>query len=309
MFKLLSKEANIFSIPLFLLLLVAIVISVNIFNFNTLSIISAIITFIGIALGYFLFNSINLTYNENLPYFIYTFLVFGLYPGHLDIGIATTLLTNSFILLILTNSDSKLKGDIYVLVGSILAIGLVFLPTTYPLAIFVIIHIFINSDRIGLNLVRLFLGAIIVVLSYFSIAYFSNFTTWDPAYLPLIEDRFSTDYYPIYYLSPILILFIWGIIKHYTKLNLISPTDKYKYNFLFVFVLSQLVIIFLYMGTVSEYLLLLVFPMSIVLTRMLKYLPKYWMQELSLWLIIFSVVIYKAAEYFDLNILNLNLNF
>ena len=118
MFRLLSKESNIFSIPVYLGFLSLIVILFNIFNFNSLSLISAIITFAGIALGYFLFIKIDLTYQTHLPLFFYTFFIFGLYPGYLDIGIAVSLLTNSFILLLLTNQDETEKNSSYLLVNS-----------------------------------------------------------------------------------------------------------------------------------------------------------------------------------------------
>lgn len=304
MFKLLSKESNIFSIPIFLVLLVVIVILFNIFNFNTLSIISAIITFLGISLGYFLFNAIDLNHNENLPYFVYTFLVIGLYPGHLDIGIATALLTNSFVLLILSNDNNKLKGDIYVLVGSILSIGFLFLPTTYPLIIFVFIHILTTSDRIGLNLTRLVLGMILPLIMYFSVMYFFDYRSWDLNYLPLVEPKFMTDFYPIFYLLPIVFLLIIGIMKHFSRLSKETPTERYKYSFVLFFTLIQILIIFLYMGDFREYLLLLAFPVSILLSRMLKLLPKYWMQECGLWLIFISVLTYKLADYINLNFLN-----
>ncbi|MGE4512354.1 MAG: DUF6427 family protein [Chryseobacterium sp.] len=37
-----------------------------------------------------------------------------------------------------------------------------------------------------------------------------------------------------------------------------------------------------------------------MLSRMLRFLPKYWMQEISLWIIIFSLIGFKAGTYFDL---------
>jgi hypothetical protein len=86
MFKLLSKESNIFSIPVYIGFLLLIVIIFNILNFNTYEAIIAGITFLGIALGYFCFHSIALNYQTHLPYFYIHFLFFGLYPGNLDIG-------------------------------------------------------------------------------------------------------------------------------------------------------------------------------------------------------------------------------
>jgi hypothetical protein len=116
--------------------LLVITIAFNILNFNTIEAISETITFIGIALGYFLFNKINLNQQIHLPLFLYTFFVFALYHGNLDIGISVTLLSNSFLLLILTNTDDKVKKSSYVIIGSLLALNYFFLPTTWPMLAF-----------------------------------------------------------------------------------------------------------------------------------------------------------------------------
>ena len=75
MFKLLSKESNIFSIPVYIGFLLLIVITFNLLNFNTYEAIIAGITFLGIALGYFCFHSIALNYQTHLPLFLYTFFI------------------------------------------------------------------------------------------------------------------------------------------------------------------------------------------------------------------------------------------
>ena len=74
MFRLLSKESNIFSIPVYIFFLFLLIISFNILDFKTLGVFSSIITFCGFALGYFLFNAIGLNYNTHLPLFLYTFI-------------------------------------------------------------------------------------------------------------------------------------------------------------------------------------------------------------------------------------------
>ena len=47
-----------------------------------------------------------------------------------------------------------------------------------------------------------------------------------------------------------------------------------------------------------EYLLLLVLPNVIIIARGLRFLRKYWMKELGFWVIIFSLLAYKAATFF-----------
>ena len=300
MFKLLSKESNIFSIPVYIGFLLLVVIIFNILNFNTYEAIVAGITFLGIALGYFCFHSIALNYQTHLPLFLYTIFIFGLYPGNLDIGIAVSLLTNSFLILLLTSADEDVRKKSYVLVGAIIALNFIFLPTTWPLALFVIIHVIATSAKIGLNLFRFLLGIILIIFSYFSVMYFVQFTSWDIDYFPFGKMKPVTDYTELIPLIPVVIMLIYAVYDHFKNYNKKSPISRYKYTFLLVFSAAQLITIILYMNKSYEYLLLLAFPSSIILSRMMRFLPKYWMQETCLWLIIISLFAFKASTVFDL---------
>ncbi|MBK1897823.1 DUF6427 family protein [Chryseobacterium paridis] len=300
MFKLLSKESNIFSIPVYIGFLLLIVIIFNILNFNTYEAIVAGITFLGIALGYFCFHSIALNYQTHLPLFLYSFFVFGLYPGNLDIGIAVSLLTNSFLLLLLTSANEDTRKKSYVLVGAIVALNFIFLPTTWPMAVFVVVHVIATSERISLNIFRFLLGIVLIVFAYFSVMFFLDFTTWNLDYFPFGKMKLITDYTGIIPLIPIALMLIYAVYDHFKNYNKKSPISRYKYTFLLVFSLAQLVTIILYMNKSYEYLLLLAFPSSIILSRMMRFLPKYWMQEVGLWLIIISLVTFKIGTYFNL---------
>ena len=300
MFKLLSKESNIFSIPVYIGCLLLVVVIFNILNFNTYEAIIAGITFLGIALGYFCFHSVALNYQTHLPLFLYTFFIFGLYPGNLDIGIAVSLLTNSFLILLLTSADEDIRKKSYVLVGAIVALNFIFLPTTWPMAVFVIIHVIATSAKVGLNLFRFLLGIILIAFSYFSVMYFVQFTSWNIDYFPFGKMRPVTNYTELFPLIPVALMLIYAVYDHFQNYNKKSPISRYKYTFLLVFSLAQLVTIILYMNKSYEYLLLLAFPSSIILSRMMRFLPKYWMQEAGLWLIILSLLTFKAGTYFDL---------
>lgn len=300
MFKLLSKESNIFSIPVYIGFLLLIVITFNLLNFNTYEGIIAGITFLGIALGYFCFHSIALNYQTHLPLFLYTFFVFGLYPGHLDIGIAVALLTNSFLLLLLTSTNEDIRKKSYVLVGSIVALNFIFLPTTWPMAVFVIIHVIATSERISLNIFRFLLGIILIVFSYFSVMFFIDFKSWNMDYFPFGKMKPMTDYTELLPLILVIGMLIYAVYDHFRNYNKKSPISRYKYTFLLVFSMAQLITIILYMNKNYEYLLLLAFPSTIIISRMLRFLPKYWMQEVGLWLLIFSLIGFKAGTYFNL---------
>lgn len=300
MFRLLSKESNIFSIPVYIGFLLLVVIVLNTLNFNTYEAIVAIITFLGISLAYFGFNAIALNYQTHLPLFLYTFFIFGLYPGILDIGIAVALLTNSFILLLLTSTDEDLRKKSYVLVGAILALNFIFLPTTWPMIFFVLIHLIVTSEKIGLNIFRFILGISLIAFSYFSVMFFVHFDNWNTDYFPFGKVKFITNYTELLTLIPIFLMLIYAIYDHFRHYNRKSPISRYKYTFLLVFSFAQLVSIIMYMNMNYDYLLLLAFPVTIILSRMLKFLPKYWMKELGLWLIIISLISFKAGSHFNL---------
>ncbi|PTT26822.1 DUF6427 family protein [Chryseobacterium sp. 'Rf worker isolate 10'] len=300
MFKLLSKESNIFSIPVYIGFLLLVVVIFNILNFNTYEAIVAGITFLGIALGYFCFHSIALNYQTHLPLFLYTFFIFGLYPGNLDIGIAVSLLTNSFLILLLTSADEDTRKKSYVLVGAIVALNFIFLPTTWPMAVFVIIHVIATSAKITLNIFRFLLGTVLITFSYFSVMYFVQFTSWNIDYFPFGKMKPVTDYTELLPLIPVVLMLIYAVYDHFKNYNKKSPISRYKYTFLLVFSVAQLISIILYMNKSYEYLLLLAFPSSIILSRMMRFLPKYWMREAGVWLIIISLLTFKAGTVFDL---------
>ena len=298
MFRFLSKESNIFSIPVYIGFLLLMIIAFNALNFSSFGALTAVITFAGIALGYFCFNAIGLTYQTHLPLFLYTFFVFAFLPGNMDIGLAVTLLTNSFLILILTSNDDELRKKSYVLVGAILALNFIFLPVTWPMILFVIMHIIGTSDRIGLHIFRLFFGALLIILTYFAVMYMIDFRSWNDSYFPFNGLKLNTEFTQLLYLLPVILLLIYAVFDHFRHFNKKSPTSKYKYSFLLIFFVAQLITILLYMGNRYEYLLLLTLPASIILSRLLRFMEKPLLQEAGLWVIIACLVTFKLTDYF-----------
>lgn len=298
MFKFLSKESNIFSIPVYIGFLLLIIIFFNILNFSGLHVFPAIVTFTGIALGYFCFNAIGLTYQTHVPLFLYTFFVFAFYPGKLDIGIAVSLLTNSILILILTANDEETRRKAYVLVGTIVALNFIFLPATWPMFFFVLVHIIATSDRIGLHLFRFFYGLLLIGAVYFGVVYFLDYNSWNDAYFPFRGLKPVSGLDLLLYLSPTILMAVYAVADHFMHYNQKSPVSRYKYTFLLVFAAAQLITIVMYMGLQFEYLLLLALPVTIFVSRMLRFLPKYWMRELGLWVITGSLLSFKLAGFF-----------
>ncbi|MDO4225086.1 MAG: DUF6427 family protein [Bergeyella zoohelcum] len=299
MFRILSKESNIFSIPVYIIFLLIAIIGLNTLNYNTLNPLPSIVLFLGVALGYFVFGQINLTYKTHLPLFLYTFFIFAFYSNRIDLGISVSLLTNSFLLMILTSPVEHIRKKSYLLVGSTLVINYLFLPTAFPMLVFVILHIVSTSQKIPLNLIRLFLGIGIIFFAYFCIMYFLGYSSFDETYLPYQIGSLRSDFYPLYLLTPIFVMMVYAILDHFSHYNEKSPESRFKYTFLLVFMATQLISIIFYMEDNYQYLLLLAFPVSIILSRMLRFFPKYWMQETGLWLIAIVLVIFKLGRNFQ----------
>ncbi|MBO6200270.1 MAG: hypothetical protein J6N74_01460, partial [Chryseobacterium sp.] len=180
----------------------------------------------------------------------------------------------------------------------ILAFTFLVFPPSWPMAVFVLFHIIGTSGRVGLNIFRLLFGSVLIVLSYFGVMYLIHYTTWDSSYFPFSASfEMLKTYYPLYILIPIALMIIYSISDHFKHYNEKSPISRYKYTFVLVFSLAQLITIIFYMGNDYEYLLILALPVSIIISRMLRFLPKYWMQELGLWIVAFCLVAFKIANF------------
>lgn len=299
MFRLLSKETNIFSIPVYIFLLFLLIIYFNIIDYRELELFTDLLTFCGFALGYFIFNAVGLNYNTHLPLVLYSVSLFALYPGNLDMGIAMSLFTNSFVIYLLASENEHIRKNSFLIIGALLAVNYIFLPTTWPMFIFVFIHLLSTADRIGLNIFRFIYGISMVFGTYFGVMYILGHTEFDKSYIPLVLDQINTDLYPLYFLLPVALFVLYAISDHFANFNKKSPKSKFQYSFLLFFFFAQLTTVFLYMGKSFEYLLLLVLPNVIIIARGLRFLRKYWMKELGFWIIVLSLLAYKTATLFQ----------
>lgn len=288
MFRLLSKETSLFSIPIYVGISLLIILTTNAFSFRMLNAISNLFAFAGIILNYVLFNRVALNHHSHLPLFLYTIFILTFYPKNLDIGISVTIFTNSILLFFLTDDHPKLRENSYLLIGTLLAINFIFLPTTWSLSIFVVIHIITTSDKILGNITKLIFGMGLVFMGYFCLMYTLGFDNFDPNYLPFISSEIQVNFSDLYFLIPIVITYILAIGDHFINFNKTSPRNRFKYSFILAFSLTQCLTLTFYMGQNYEYLLLIIFPVSIIISRFLRFLGKAWLQEVGLWVIIFS---------------------
>ena len=298
MFRLLSKQTNIFSIPAYMVCLLVFISLFNILNFNILNIISSIIAFLGIALGYFLFNNIGLNRNTHLPLFIYTVLVFSFYFGDISIPLAFSILAANLSTLILISNNEKIGKRSYFLVGCLMGFMFVMMPQTWPLIIFIILHIFATASNVAANLFRLFFGIFLLLVNYIGLYYLLDIPDYYTRLIPYVSDKMITHIEPLIFLSPIALFLLYSIYDHFINFSKKSPSSKFRYTLLLVYSLSILIILIFYMGTQYEFLLLMAFPVSIITSRGLRFIPKYWVKECILWSIIIFALLFKLGYYF-----------
>ena len=208
---------------------------------------------------------------------------------------------NSILLFFLTDDRPRLRENSYFLIGNLLALSFIFLPNTWALSLFVLIHIIATSDKILSNIAKMLSGIIIIFLGYFCFMYSVGFKYFNSNYFPLISSEIQTNFSKLYFLVPIITFCILGIMDHFINFNKKSPQNKFKYSFILAFLLTQCLILTFYMGENYEYLLLVTFPICVIISRFLRFLNKYWLQEIGLWLIIISCLFsFKLNTFFPL---------
>lgn len=297
MIKLLSKESTLFSVPLYMGGLLLLVLWGGSFSLTPINVISHFLAFLGMAINYVLFNRIALNRQTHLPLFLYTIFSFTFYDKSLDIGISVAILVNAILLFFLTDDHPKFRENSYAMIGSTLAMGFIFLPTAWMISLFILLHIIATSDRIIANILKLIFGLGWVFLGYFCLMFSLGFTDFDEQYLPLISNQLRNTFSQLYALIPIVLMVIFAIADHFLHFNKKSPASKFKYSFVLGFLLVQGLTLIFYMGDDYQYLLLISLPLSIILSRFLRFLPQYWMKELGFWTILISCGVFFYLKF------------
>lgn len=297
MFRLLSKESNIFSVPLYLALLFLALVSMSVQDISVYAVTSASLAMIGFGLGFFCFHTLGITYFNHLPYVLYLLFVVTFYPDTLALGTAIAVLANSIVIYSLSGMRERPDSALYLVLGNVSASAFLALPTTWPMGIFLLIHIISTSSSIIKNIIRYLFGIILTCLFYLGFAYVLGADSWSSKYWPFHGWHWVDTWKNYVILLPIVLFTLYSIANHFFHYNQKSPISRFRYTFLLLFLLAQLVTIFMYMGKSYEYLLLIALPVSIIIARGLRFLPKYWMRELLLWIIILSALAFKLGIY------------
>lgn len=293
MFRLLSKESTIFSVPAYLGIVAVILTVFLIPNFGIYSAVCTLIALAGIGLGYFCVHALGITYDTHLPYFLYTLFIVSFYPLQMTPGIAVSLLANSVIVYCLSHMKQFSSGALYITLGSISMANFLFLPTLWPQMVFLLIHIAFTSTAILKNMMRFFLGIGLTALCYGGLAYFFGANSWDSAYWPFEGFYTLASYDRLFLLAPCALFLLYAIANHFYHYNKKSPVSRFRYTFLLLYFFTQLITLILYMGNNYAYLLLLALPSAVIISRGLRFMTKYWMSELCLLILTLSCLAFR----------------
>lgn len=300
MFRLLSKQINIFSIPAYLILLLFFIGAFNSVNLNFISLISSGVAFVGIAIGYFLFRPVGLTRHSHLSLFLYTVLIFSFYFGEISPKLALIIL--GFHLLILTILKSRSEGheqNASLMVGFIMGMMYLIMPGCWPLLGVILLHFTVTSNNISGNFIKLLFGLLLVFLTYLGIAYISDFS--DPFFrlIPWVSFNIpASQFLPLLVLIPIVLFLLYAVIDSFVNYNKKSPESRFRYNLLIIYFLGGLVMVTLYMERDYEYLLLLALPLSVIISRGLQYIENTSVRESTIWVLVLTALAFKIGYYF-----------
>lgn len=297
MFRLLAKESNIFSLPVYIIVLLVGLLVGGLVNFSLPDWSVILTSLLALALGYFCILRMDITYNAHLPLVLYTLLIFAFYTGNMDIGLAVTLLCNGILLLLLTDPDVSAVSRNYTLIGALLALNFVFLPDMWPMGLFVLLHLFATSPNIPQDAFRLLFGKLLIAGAYFCLVYFWGANAWDARYLPLPRKLHFDAWQSYAWLIPVALLTVIAVADHFLNYNKKSPISRYKYTFVLVFGLSQLLTAGLYAGDNQEYFLLLALPLSVIFARYLCHLQRPWVRNIALLVLLVSLVGYRLFNF------------
>jgi len=299
MFRFLSKQIHIFSIPIYILVLLLFISAFNVLVFNLLNTISSLVALAGIALGYFIFQALGLNNNRHLPLFIYTLFIIWFYFGSITFPLSFTLLGSHIITLILVSKDEIRRKKSYFLVGFLIGIMYLVMPESWPLLGFAFLQVFITSDNIASDLLKILYALILTFISYCAILYLFdlklNLLDLVP-YIPMqLIQKMPSD---LLFLIPIVLFIIYSLGDNFLNFTKISPQSKFRYHLILIALICEISIIVFYMNSDYEFLLLSALPASIIISRGLTYIKNPILQEILLWVIILSGFGFKLAYYF-----------
>jgi Family of unknown function (DUF6427) len=299
MFRLLARPTNIFSIPFFIGALCFIFISYNAFYFDVSQAVVSVVLFLAISLGYYIFNQINLTHQSHLPLLMYSLMLIGFYNESLNFNLAMSLLLINIIILILTNEKEVYRKKSYFIVGFLMSTCIMFQAETWPVCLFLMVHIITSSERMAYNLLQIFCSLVLSLISVAAYRYLFGLPLYEDNLLPYISYDFIYDYQWMLLLSPIVILLVFALSKHLLQREQMSPNSTFRYNLLIIFLLSVMLMAVFYMGENYNFLIFLALPSCIFIARFLLQMRESEWQEILLWLMIISLIGFKAITYYQ----------
>ena len=231
--------------------------------------------------------------NKNyIAHIIYLSLLIAFIPKELDFEFCFAFLLVHVILFLFLN-DESLHYLTYFNIGILLFIVnyLYFQSISFTIAL--IFYAIIFSKSFWSKLIQITFGFILTLLTLIQVNYLKEF---DANFWYFFCDK-SINLISLttqnYYLIPFILILIFSIIDTYQNSNKQSFLKKYENNKFIIILSFGFLSLFLVNDLTFNYLLMLIFPISVYISRLINYQKKKYFQEIIFLILILSLILFK----------------
>ena len=137
---------------------------------------------------------------------------------------------------------------------------------------------FATSSNISANLFPTIFGIVLLFINYAGLYYLLDIPDYYTRLIPYVSDKMITNIEPLIFLSPVLLFLLYSIYDHFVHFSKKSPSSKFRYILLLSILTKHIDYSYIFMGTQYEFLLLIAFPVSVITSRGLRFISKYWVK-------------------------------
>jgi len=232
---------------------------------------------------------------NNLATFIFLILLFGFNSSlqTLPSAISFLLINICYILLFYF----YFIRNVFFLIGIVFSCAMFIDYYIFPL---IIAPIFLAFYRTKINkslFYEFFLGIFITSITLLQVLYLMDETKIIQNYINSIQFRFPHFEIKHFWLIPIFLFSIYSFVDFLLNASKSTVSHKNTSRLYFVFLLFTMIPGFVFQKDFTFLFHFICLPLTIILSRLIQYLPKKWLQNIVILLIVFSVLGYKYHTF------------
>lgn len=184
--------------------------------------------------------------------------------------------------------------------GLYIGLAIIFYPPFWIFGVFLLLYFIFKGKTQIFGLVFSFLGMLtLFIVALELMAVFDAWYYWDKfkeqfVFTPKVFD------WDLLFLVPILILGIMGVADYFSNINRQSANKKAVFFDAVLWFISGVVFCVLYGADTANAMLFILLPIVLYLSNMLTFSKVLWKSELSLWLFIVSLLLYRYHSYIEI---------